>query len=249
LNNRFTINRLDRQGLDEPPRWDAITVGEPYSETRGYTNYIKGAPDTLFRHQGLTEKYKGALPAYPQNVYDYYKLNRLVTVGVDLPDASQWNQDLMELNADLGQKKQVNTLIVVVKNQPDDYFYALEQQWMGGKKNDVVLVVSVDDTSKIQWVNTMAWTDNKIFQVALRDSVMGVGILNREQIIGALHSNIQANFLRKPMKDFEYLSRTVKPTTTQWIVAMVLGLILSVGLSIFLEMNDIFDEEQPIRRW
>jgi hypothetical protein len=46
------------------------------------------------------------------------------------------------------------------------------------------------------------------------------------------------------MKDFEYLSGLIKPTTGQWIFAMVFGLILSVGMNIFLEMNDIFDEER-----
>jgi hypothetical protein len=240
---------VDRQGLNEPPRWTAIQPGEAYSETRSFVNYVKAAPDTLFRHQGLTEKYKGALPEYPQNIYDYYHLNRFVPVGVSVPDTAQWNKDLMELNADLGSKKQVNILTVVAKNQPEDYFYALEQEWIGGKKNDVVLVISVDDANKIQWVDTMAWTDNKIFQVALRDAIMGVGILNREQIMGTLRSNVEANFVRKPMKDFEYLSRTVKPTQGEWIFAMVLGFLVSVGLSIFLEMNDIFEEERPYRRF
>lgn len=245
--DRFTINRVSRQGLTEPTRWDAIQVGEPYSETRSYTNYVKAAPDTLFRHQGLTEKFKTALPGYPQSIYDYYHIDRLVSVGVSLPDAAQWNKDLMELNADLGAKKQVNALVVVVKNQPDDYFFALEQEWIGGKKNDVVLVLSVDDTNKILWANTLAWTDNKIFQVALRDSVMATSVLNRDAIMTSLRSNISANFVRKPMKDFEYLSRTIKPTKGQWIFAMIFGLLLSVGMSIYLEMNDVFNE-QP-RRW
>lgn len=244
LDDSFTIDRVDRQGLNEPPRWDAVKVGEPYSETRGFTNYVKAAPDTLFRHQGLTEKYKGVLPDYPQNIYDYYHLNRFVSIGVGVPDTAKWNEDLMELNADLGAKKQVNILAVVVKNQPEDYFYALEQQWIGGKKNDVVLVISVDDSNNILWVNTMAWTDNKIFQVALRDSVLATKILNREQIMGVLRTNVEANFVRKPMKDFEYLSRTIKPTKGEWIFAMILGLVLSVGLSIFLEMNDVFEEER-----
>jgi hypothetical protein len=238
LGNRFTIDRVSRQGLEKPSRWEIVVIGEPYSDVRTYTNYVKGASDTLFRHQGLTEKFKGMFPGYPQNVYDYYRLNRLVEAGLTVPDIALWNRDLMELNADLGAKKQVNTLIVIAKNQPEEYFYALEQEWIGGKKNDVVLVVSVDDENKILWANTMAWTDNKIFQVALRDSVVATNILNREKIMGVLRDGIESNFVRKPMKDFEYLSRTIKPTTTQWMISMILGLLLSIGLNIFLEKNE-----------
>jgi len=244
IGSRLTINRISRQGVKRPPRFDAVVVGEPFSETHSYKNYVKGSPDTLFRHQGLTERFKNALPGYPKQVYDYYKLDRFVTPGFSVTDAHEWNLDLMQLNADLGSKYQVNAVVVVTKNQPDDYFYALEQQWIGGKKNDVVLVIDVDDTNKINWVNVLGWTDNKIFQVELRDDVERVGVLKRDLILGALNNNIRLNFIRKPMKDFEYLSGLIKPTTGQWIFAMVFGLILSVGMNVFLEMNDIFDEER-----
>jgi len=247
LNHTIGIDTIDRQGLDQPPRWTAVAIGEPVTITHGYTNYIKGASDTLFRHQGLEEKFKDALPGYPQHVYDYYRLDRLVTVGMSVPDGAQWNKDLSELNADLGHAKQVNAVVVLVKNQPDDYFYALEQHWIGGKKNDVVLVIDTDDSGKIQWTNTMAWTDNKIFQVALRDSITEIGTIDRVKIITAFKTNIAANFIRKPMKDFEYLSSTIKPTTGQWIFAMVFGLLMSIGMGIFLFKNDVFDEE--LRRW
>ena len=243
LKNRFTIGRVSRQGITEPARWDAVEIGEPYSRTSEYTNYVKGSPDTLFRHQGLTAKFKDVLPEYPKNIYDYYHLDRLVTVGTVLADVAMWNKDLMQLNADLGSSKQVNAVVVITKDQPEDYFYALEQQWIGGKKNDVVLVINVDSSGKISWVNSMAWTDNKIFQVALRDSILQVGSLDREKIVASLRTNINQNFVRKPMKDFQYLSRLIKPTTGQWIFSMVFGLALSVGMGILLLKNDVFNEE------
>jgi hypothetical protein len=220
-----------------------VVIGEPVSLEHGYTNYIKGSPDSIFRHQGLTEKYEKLLPTYPGEVYDYYRLNRLVTVGVSLADAADWNRDLSELNADLGAKKQVNVVTVVLKNQPQDYYYALEQSWIGGKKNDVVLVISVDDSLKIQWVEVMAWTDNKIFQVELRDAVVAAGTLSREPIVASIRQFVDKSYIRKPMKDFEYLEGLIKPTTGQWIFAMIFGLILSVGLGIFMLKNDVYNEE------
>ena len=237
------IDTVDRQGLVQPPRWTAVIIGEPVAVSHGYTNYIKGSPDTLFRHQGLEEKYAKSIPGYPGGVYDYYRLNRLVTVGVSLPDAADWNRDLSEINAALGASKQVNMVVVAVKNAPEDYYYALEQSWIGGKKNDVVLVVSVDDSNKIQWTEVMAWTDNKIFQVSLRDQVNAVGMLERGPIMKALSGSVAALYVRKPMKDFEYLSGLIKPTTGQWVFSMIFGLLLSVGLGIFFYRQDVYNEE------
>lgn len=245
IGHTIGIDTVDRQGLIKPPRWAAVIIGEPVSISHGYTNYIKGSPDTLFRHQGLTEKYQKQIPGYPGDVYDYYRLNRLVSVGLTLDDAKLWNADLSELNADLGARKQVNIVVLVAKNQPEDYYYALEQAWIGGKKNDVVLVLSVDDTLKIQWVNVMAWTDNKLFQVELRDEVYGSGLqtLNRVSVMKSLAHYVSTSFVRKPMKDFEYLSGLIKPTSGQWIFAMVFGILLSVGLGIFFFKNDVYNEE------
>ena len=249
IGRTISIDTIDRQGLLQPPRWTSVIIGEPVSISNWYTNYIKGSPDSLFRHQGLTEKYEKSIPGYPGNIYDYYRLNRLVLVGVTLTDATHWNRDLSELNATLGASKQVNIVVVAVKNAPQDYFYALEQSWIGGKKNDVVLVVSVDDSNNIQWTEVMAWTDNKMLHVSLRDQVNAVGSLTREPVIRALSNAVGAFYVRKPMKDFEYLSGLVKPTTGQWIFSMIFGLVLSVGLGVYMVRNDVFNEEYEEHSW
>lgn len=248
FNREISIDTVDRQGLIEPPRWTKVIIGEPVSMRHSYKNYIKASPDTLFRHQGLTEKYAKKLPTYPSNVYDYYRLDRLVQLDIKLPDVKEWNSGLSELNAELGAAKQVNIVLVVTKDMPQDYFYALEQHWIGGKKNDVILVVSVDEALKLQWVNVMAWTDNKMFQVALRDQVMSIGNLDRPKILEATKNAVASFYVRKPMKDFEYLKDLVRPTPRQWLFAMLFGLVISVCLGVFFHRNDVFDEERGYRR-
>ena len=239
----FSINTLDRQGLQEPPRWTSTKIGEPVATTDSYENYVKGSPDSLFRHQGLVEKYKGKLPNYPSNVYDYWHIDRLVTVGVTIPDAGQWNRDLERINGYLGPKKQVNVVIVVVKNMPTDYFQALEQHWIGSKKNDVAAVISVDNDNNIQWVETMAWTRDKMAEVVVSDNIRKIGKLDREAIINGIATGVDASYVRKPMKDYEYLASSITPTFGQWVFAMVFGFILSIGLGIFMYKNDITDDD------
>jgi hypothetical protein len=245
----FSIDTIDRQGLQEPPRWTAVRIGEPVATTHWYENYIKGSPDSLFRHQGLVEKYAKVLPKYPSNVYDYWHVDRLVTVGVSLPDAKLWNQELQRINGFIGPRKKANIVVVVVKNQPSDYFKALEQHWIGSKKNDIVAVISVDDSYNVQWAETMAWTKDKMVEVVVSDHIRRIGKLDREQILDNIAKSVDAYYVRKPMKEFEYLKSSVTPTFGQWMFAMVFGFILSVGLGIFMIKNDIDDEDRHRKVW
>ncbi len=240
---QMSIERVDRQGVSQPPRWTSVIVGEPTSIEYSYTNYIKASPDTLFRHQGLTEKYLNQLPAYPGGVYDYYRLDRLVQLGTNVPDVQLWNRDLSELNGDLGRSKEVNAIVVLVNDKPREYFYALEQHWLGGKKNDVVLVVSVSSDT-VQWADVLAWTDKTLFKIKLRDDVLGIGTLQREPILKAMYSDINTYYVRKHMKDYEYLQASITPTTGQWIVALIIGILACIGTSFFVTTNDVFSEER-----
>jgi hypothetical protein len=236
----WKINRIDRRGTGKPPRWESTQMSEPTSHTHSYTNYIKGSPDSLFQRHGLVEKFKSALPAYPLGIYDYWKLDRVVAMVTSFPDTADWNRDLAQLNSRIGQAHQANALIVVVKNMPRDYFYALEQHWLGGKKNDVIPVISVDDDNKIQWVEVMALS-NEDFKVKLKDAIVDTKVLSREGVMSALKTNVETSFTRRPMKDFEYLKANVQPTFAQWITGFVIGLIVAVSLSVYLYETDTLE--------
>lgn len=244
--NRETIDidRVDRRGSNEPPRWTAVRIGEPTSIAHSYENIIKAVPDSLFRTQGNEQV---SAPEYPGNVYDYYRLNRLVQQGTNVADAGAWNNDLAEINADLGQRKQVNMVVVLAKNQSREWFKHLERNWIGGKKNDTVLVVNVDNTDKITWAETMAWTDHSIFKVRLRDEVLNIGTLDRSKILKTMATVVEKDYRRKPMSDYNYLRAAIVPTTTQFVVGIIIATLAALGLSLYFHENDPFGDE--IRRW
>jgi hypothetical protein len=237
------IDRIDRQGAFTPPRWSSVKIGEPTARTHSYTSYIKAAPDTLFRHQGLAEKYANKIPKYPGRIYDYYHINRLVTQGLSVTDSQAWNDGLEKINADLGAKKQAN-LIVVLTTEADSWYYALEQSWIGGKKNDVILVIGMDaSTGKPQWAQVMCWTTAKIFEIKLRDAVMDLPEITPEATLQVMHYNVNQYYKRKPMKDFEYLQSSITPSGPEYTISILIGLIVA-GLLIWLfEVKDIFGDE------
>lgn len=249
INRTFYISRLDSQGLREPPRWTSTQLGEPVSDTHTYTNYIKAAPDTIFKHRGLTEKYLKHLPPYPNKIFDYYRVDRVVLLnGATLPDLAEWNKDLSRMNGLLGPSKQVNVVLVFVKGVGSDFYQALSQHWLGGKKNDVIVVMGTSDNHSLDWVGVMSWTDRQILKVKLRDNLLEVGDIDRNTMLPVIESTIREFFVRKEFSDFKYLEAGITPTPTQFIVALLVGLFISIGLGIYFLKNDPFTQDYRRRR-
>jgi hypothetical protein len=236
----FDIDTQDSQGLVQPDFWNSAQKGDPTSHTHIYKNYIKAAPDSLFRKQGLVEKYKDVLPQYPNKIYNYYNLDRIVPVGVKIGHLDKLNKQLSVVNSKIGASKECNAIIVVVKEQPREYLYALEQHWVGGNKNDVILIISVTENGTIIWADVIALVQESIFKVNLRDGVEAVGTIKQmDTIIEKLHKIIMVSYNRKEMKDFKYLSSTVTPSVTEYVVAIIICTLLSISLSIYFHNEDV----------
>lgn len=241
----ITISRVDDQGKQEPPRWSKAELGEPTAVEHDYVSYIKASPDSLFRRQGLKEKYQAKLPKYPE-VSDYYRINRFISL-IPNQDHKKWNNGLNEINGDLGARKQANVLVVLTNEGPE-YFYALEEHWLGGKKNDIVLVIGMNEAAPA-WANVMAWTTSEIFKVKLRDQVMELKEISPEAVLPILVSNVDTYFQRKPMSDFAYLKASIKPSILQWVLSLLIGFGVSGGLAWYFHHNEFEFGEFASRRY
>lgn len=244
----WNIRRVDSQGRREPDRFTSTRVGEPVSTHHTFRNYIKAAPGTLFKTQGTGKKYAGRIPKYPDEIYDYWHLNRFVQAGIKVPDASQWVTGIEALNGELGPSKQVN-LIVVVTTYPEDYFFALREAWVGGKKNDAILVIGVNKNLDILWVEVMAWTVTQDFEVFTRGEISQLRNLDRKKVLTALRAQTMRRYKRKPMHDFEYLAASITPTPMELFVAGIIGFLISIGLVYVFHRYDVFGEESRRHRW
>jgi hypothetical protein len=111
---------------------------------------------------------------------------------------------------------------------------------MGGKKNDVTLVVGTDTTRHVQWAEVMTWETNELFKIKLRDSITDMDVLEIDSTMEAIKTNITTYHHRKPMADFHYLTAAITPSPTQWAITLIIGLIASIGMSIFFHKNKTF---------
>lgn len=231
----LNIQRIDSQGTGQPPRWTQVVIGEPVAEHRSYTNYIKGAQHTLWNNTISEEemaRFRSIVPAHPQ-VFDYYRVNRaLVSPGTRVANLQDWSDRIAAELRDLGAKKQVN-IIVVFTNRGREYVEALERVWLGGKKNDVVVVMGIEGEN-VTWSQVFTYarsSGNELLTVKLRDAIMEVGepITNAEAYVRVIRSNIEEAYKRKSMEEFEHLASESGPTTTGITIAAVLGLIILIG--------------------
>lgn len=216
---RITVDTVDRQGLKEPPRWTKTVIGEPFATTTSYQNYIKAAPDSLFNQLKAT-KYLDRVPEYPQSIYDYYRVDRFVAVGVPVPDVKDWNEGISNILRKLGPAKQSNIVMVVTK-EPREFADAVAYKWLGGKKNDVVVVVGVSTYPEISWVQVLTWSKFSIFEVKLRDLLLEHKTLAAAQTLKDLDETVTKYYTRKPMEEFKYLEDEFDPPSRVFDVTVI----------------------------
>jgi len=236
LNKDITIDRIDSRGVKEPRRYAIANVGDPAAFTHTFVNYIKGAEHSLFNESENSTKYADRVPPYPSAVYDYHYVNRvLVDKVAGFKDLNKWNDTLARSLNQLGVQKQVNVILLFTSVDSQDYIHSVRKKWLGGKKNDVIVIVGTPNYPDIEWVRVVSWTDSELFKVELQDDLYDLKTIGTpEQFIEIISKQISSKFERKHMRDFEYLKEDITPDVG-WIVAAILGcIIFSIVINVVL---------------
>ncbi len=234
----ITIDRMDRQGTWEPPRFTAVRIGEPASVSYTFVNYIKAVPDSIFnREQYVNGKYKNALPAYPGDIYDYYRINRAISVNAAVPDLSSWSADISDMARRWGPQKHAN-VIIVFTSYPLEYSQALKAGWINGKKNDVVVVIGTGSYPVIDWVYVFGWSKNETTNIDIRDQIIKLGRIDRRAIMQIIDRNIMSTFVKRSMEEYGYLKDSIEPPTGWLVFLYLFSIIGSSGAAYFIVIND-----------
>ncbi len=228
-------------GTSDPGRWLQIVVGEPTSIEHHYTNYIKADPDTVFRRTGVGNKFPGLVPPYPR-VYDHYRLKPFIDMKAGVPGdvAATFNKKLTELSGRIGHRKQSNIIVIAVKTADIDYKEAIEQAWLGGKKNDVIVIIGMEAYPDLAFVSVVTWSRSEEMKLAIRDKIMDLKKFDGDKILSTISEEVRSKFKRREMKEYEYLVQAIEPPWWLMLIIFVIGIAASVVASVYFIKNDPF---------
>jgi len=230
----FEISRIDRQGAKRPPRWELIKPEDPVSLANRYDNYIKAVPESVFNLKtNLDEETLQSVPDYPDQIYDYYKVDRVLFVGQPAPSeaAKAWNKGLQMINGELGPTKQSNVILMFVNGRDRSFENYVLSKWVGGNKNDIILMIGVDNSWNITWTEVFSWAKFDIFNVSLRteiESLKTIDINRPNDVLSTIYTVVQDEYVRRPMEEFEYLKDEIDPPLWSILLSLFLGLSASI---------------------
>lgn len=245
------IKYLDREWKSvynepDPPIYKQAYVGQPCSRESSYVNYIRAVPESIFNFtQGSTlETFIDLIPEYP-TIYNKYFVDRVLTPGMEIKNKQQFDETLDNHLKTLGPAKQANIIVVVVPTVDQTYRHALEEAWVGGKKNDIIVVIGARNYPKIDWVDTITLGSNmgnSLMTVTMRDELVKIGTLEDVTPVADTIADVVNNlFDRTPMVEFEYLKDEIKPPFWVVILALILGIGGSLGLTFLFHREEFFE--------
>ncbi len=229
------VDRIDEQGDDEPPRWTKFQKGQPISVEHSFDNYVRAVPESVINAGPMSEEEAAKYPSYP-SVYDLQYVNR----AINMPDQKWWNDNLAEVLKTLGPAKQVN--IVMVRTQSgEQYASRMARAWLNGKQNDVIVIIGTDTTSNVvSWVKVIGWSELPLFNIQLADTIKSIGTLDRKQeIVDAIVNQINTNFVRTHMSEYDHLRDNISPPTWAIILAALLSIVTSVCCAYYFNREDV----------
>lgn len=248
---RFTIARVDAQGAQQPPRYGQTRIGEGVSQTRRFENIVAASANTLFRDSAsIAERYTDILPEYPLAIFDYWRIDRVITPNVRLANERLWNTELSRALGEIGPQTKINAIFVFVDAERN-YAPALRYHWSGFKQNDAVIVIGVRG-GVIGWAEVMSWSKNPAFDIELRGALedyagQPLTALNPSVVVGQFQDVAKRQFQRRSMEEFEYLRADIP--TPKWLIvlSMLLAVAIGTGTSVLFHRFDLDEELHNLR--
>lgn len=240
---KITFDHLDSASRSvysrpDPDAYKICTKGEPAALEKSYINYVKAAPDSLFNTSAENTTY--TIPAYPR-VYSFYRINRVINIGAHADEMSELNDLLNNQLIAIGEAKQVNIVVIATELDDPNYRHAVENAWIGAKKNDVVVFLGLDGNN-FTWVDVMTWAlngGNELFAATLKQELTAIGSFDAVKISTTISSNIKSLYDRPKMEDYEYLKDSIDPPSWLILACLFASIVLTGSLTYYFHKNEI----------
>ncbi|WP_368880290.1 hypothetical protein [Proteus mirabilis] len=231
------IDRVDRQGVRTPKRFNDVVIGEPASLTHSTKNYFKGDEFNWSTSEEIKNKFSEINVDYP-TIFDYYKVNTVInTTSIDL-NIDEINSYLRNRLKTMGHEKQVNVVIVITDSNDHDFAEYVLDKWKGGKKNDVILFYGIDQDLEINWFKSNTFANgegNKFLIETLRTNTYH-DKFGLTHVIKQMDS-INEHFTRLSNEDLEYMYESRDKASVWWHLLSLI-FIFTANLIVLLKLKD-----------
>lgn len=187
-----------------PSVYKNAVVGEPFAKEKMFMNYQYVNDESVIVNK--LAQYDGWLPDYP-SVYEGYKVHRAFSNVVDV---SELNGALAKAEQTWGKKFGVNVIVMVVHEKAELFPEALRNKWVGGKKNDVVVTLFINNEKHVVRANvfsrstsTKRSTEYADFNTTLRENAARIDTLDTQKIIGVIETALPL-FEREDLAEHDF---------------------------------------------
>lgn len=219
----------------------------PHVQEHQEINYVKAVKYNIIKAETFPKKielYKkqGQLIDYPSLMtgdFGSYNIDRVLNGQGAWVNDSNMTHELEQYASLVGSSKQVNPMIYIVKDQSPEFVEVLKAHWVNGAKNDAILILNINNENNVTWSDTIAWTKSPAFKVQNQSIYKGLNI-NDPKIVKLFENQINVNYKRTSMKEFEYLKHNIDLSFTAEMVILIFNLLLSGAAFVYFSIQDPF---------
>lgn len=228
-------HRIDGDAYDI--YWDK-TIEHLYDITtpHSYTNKIKASQShTIFKYSDISEENAKELGLYEYP--DINLMNQNPIIGRYASDKDK--QRIKYINATYGKTYQFRVYMLFYEGKDIEISEQQKAYWQNGNKNEFVVCLGTQRDSVV-WCNPFSWCDEPKLEVLTRDYFIQNPKVDIDAYGKWLQTQIPTKWKRKEFSDFEYIH--IGLSKGQYIALIIIMILLNVGISIFVVMNDIKNE-------
>lgn len=131
----------------------------------------------------------------------------------------------------LGPLKKVNVR-VILHNKGSYYGEVVKAKTLGGKINEVTVLIGLDKDGVIQNASSFSWSKNDTENITIRNNILDVKVYNAVAIAQAILDPIAKYHEYRDIEEFQYLSDEHQPIPTWALVLLIcFGVMFPFGYS------------------
>lgn len=238
---RRTSAHDSRMISGDPLDYVAVNVKNvihPTTKINEWENKIKAAP-SVFSYSTLTvEKENPNLTPlfdYPENSNPFTS-DRLLGTAQQTITTLEFDK----FNSRVGPSKLINVILVGFGDVDSAVVKRQEAKWIGGKKNDFIVMYGGKDKFKPTWVQVVSWTESDLCKKNVETMFLNNRVDNT--ILPILEKEIRERYTLKDWSKFDYI--VIEPPTWSIVWFFVTVLLVQGGLWTWFHLNE-HGKQQP----